>query len=510
VLACGTVVSIVSAAGPDRRLVEAARRRDLQAVRELIAARAEVNQPQPDGATALHWAAHLGDHAMADALILAGAEVNAIEDGGVTPLALAALNADEAMTARLVRAGANPNAGRETAVLVAARTGNPAVMRLLLGAGGDPNAKEGARGQTALMWAAAQTHHETLKVLLENGADVNARTELVLWPSGRSGQGRASGPGANGANAYTALLFAARAGDLASVGVLLDAGSDINGAGADGLSALLLATLRGHVALAKTLLDRGADPNSSGAGYTALHWAAGSWETELTVTSITPDRDGEEWTTVAGLREGRMELVKALLDRGADVNARITRTPARVGSSKNPPLAELEGATPFLVAAVAGQVEVMRELKARGADITVPTSRNATPLMAAAGMGRVIGEVSVPDTHVLEAARYLFEVGAGDVNAVDALGNTALHYAAFMRRDGIVQLLAAKGARLDVRNQWGETPLFLAEVVFQFAGGGRYESGPTPTGTLLRTLGAQPSKPDYTLRPLYWPNIPHV
>jgi len=205
-----------------------------------------------------------------------------------------------------------------------------------------------------------------------------------------------------------------------------------------------------------------------------------------------------------------MELVKALLDHGADVNARTTRTPARVGSSKNPQLPELEGATPFLLAAVAGQVEVMRELKSRGADVTLRTTGHATPLMAAAGMGRVIGEVGVPESRTLAAAKYLFELGDPDVNAADALGNTALHYAAFMRRDATVQLLADKGAKFEVRNAWGETPLFLAEVVFQFAGGGRYESGPTSTGTLLRKLGAQPSTPDYTLRPLYWPNIPHV
>lgn len=130
--------------------------------------------------------------------------------------------------------------------------------------------------------------------------------------------------------------------------------------------------------------------------------------------------------------------------------------------------------------------------------------------MAAAGMGRVIGEVLVPEPPTLEAAKYILSLGSPEINAVDALGNSAMHYAAFMRRDTIVQLLTDNGAKLDGRNKWGETPLFLAEVVIQFAGGGRYESGPTSTGTLLRKLGAQPSKPDYTLRPFYWPNVPHV
>lgn len=519
------------AAGPDRRVVDAAKRDDVKAVEEAIRQKADVNVAQPDGATAMHWAAHHGDLAIAEALIRAGANVNVVEEGGVTPLALAAMNGDAAMAGRLIRAGAQPNLGRETAVLVAARTGSVPIMQLLLDGGGDPNAKEPLRGQTALMWAAAEKHAATVKLLIAKGADVNAKTEGTDAPQGGSmrqgtsqqqNDGNANrpnaagmraarnGPAANGANGYSAVMFASRAGDLETVRALLDAGANVNDAGRDLLSPLLLAVHRGYAKLAMFLLERGANATYDGAGYTALHWAAGSWETELTVTSISADREEAEWRTVAGLREGRLELVKALIQHGADVNARITRTPQRVGSSKNPGLPELEGATPFVVASVAGAVDVMRELVAHGADAHLKTKQNASALMAAAGMGRVIGEVSVSEARTLEAAKYLFELGDPQVNAVDELGNSALHYAAFMRRDGIVQLLVDKGARLDGRNKWGETPLFLAEVVFQFAGGGRYESGPTSTGTLLRKLGAQPSKPDYTLRPLYWPNIPHV
>jgi uncharacterized protein len=525
------VCASASAAGPDRRVVDAAKRDDVKAVEEAIRQKADVNAAQPDGATAIHWAAHYGDLPIAEALLKAGANVNAVEEGGVTPLVLAAMNGDEAMVGRLIRAGAQPNLGRETAMLAAARSGSVPVMQLLLGAGGDPNAKEPVRGQTALMWAAAEKHPETVKLLIAKGAEINAKTEgkeAAQGPAMRDGarpqqgDGNASrptaaaaravrnGPAANGANGYSALMFAARSGDLATVQALLDAGANVNDAGRDGLSPLLLAAHRGYPKLAMFLLDRGANARYDGAGYTALHWAAGSWETELTVTSITPEREAEEWRTVAGLREGRLDLVKALIQHGADVNARITRTPQRVGSSKNPGLPELEGATPFVVASVAGAVDVMRELVAHGADVHLKTKQNATALMAAAGMGRVIGEVAVPEARTFDAANYLFELGDPEVNAIDELGNSALHYAAFMRRDAVVQLLSDKGARLDGRNKWGETPLFLAEVVFQFAGGGRYESGPTSTGTLLRKLGAQPSKPDYTLRPLYWPNIPHV
>jgi ankyrin repeat protein len=510
----GTLTGVLIGAAPDIRLIEAVRRVDAAAVRRLLEQNVDVNITQPDGATALHWAAHRNDLTIADILLRAGASVDAADEGGVTPLALAALNGSAAMADLLLKAGASPNAGRESPVLSAARSGNVEVMRLLLASGGDPNAKEPARGQTALMWAAAEKHPDVVRVLIEHGADVKAKTVPVRTAGGGRGTfgglGGGMGGGSNGANGFTPLLFAVRAGDLASVRLLAGAGANVNDTSADGMSALVLATIRAKVDIALFLLDQGADANAAGSGFTALHWASGSWETELTVTSITPDREGEEWRTVAGLRERRLELVKALLEHGADPNARIRRPPQRVGSSKNPGLPELVGATPFVIAAVGGAADVMRVLAAHGADVRAKTAANGTPLMAAAGLGRAIGEVLVPESDNFAAASLLFELGAVDVNAVDTLGNSALHYAAFMRRDSIVQLLVDHGARLDVPNLYGETPLFLAEVVIQFAGGGRTETGPTSTGTLLRKLGAKPAKPAYMLRPHYWPNIPHV
>jgi ankyrin repeat protein len=283
----------------------------------------------------------------------------------------------------------------------------------------------------------------------------------------------------------------------------------VNDTAADGMSALLLAALRGYPAAAMFLLDKGADPNSDRTGFTTLHWAAGSWETELTVTSITPEREGE-WATVGGLKEGRLELVKALLAHGANPNARIRRAPARVGSSKNPGLPELEGATPFVVAAIAGATDVMQALLEHKADARLRTNANGTPLMGAAGLGRSIGEILVPERQTLAAAKLVLDLGDADINAVDAVGNTALHYAAFLRRDSIVRLLVEHGASLEIRNVFGETPLWLSEVVIQFAGGGRYEVERTSTGTLLRKLGATPIPPPYKFRLYYWPFIPHV
>lgn len=510
------VASATTLAAPgDLRLVDATKRNDPKAARALIQQGADVNTPQADGATPLHWVAHWDDLETADLLLRRGANVNAEEDTGVTPLVLACLNGGTSMVDRLLKAGARPTARKDSAVMVSARTGNVDVMRLLLAHGGNANAKEADRGQTALMWAASEKHPDVVRTLIEGGADIQARTKADA-PADSEGRARNSTgqaprrPPSNGASGFTALLFAARAGDLESVRRLLEAGANPNDKTDDGLSALVLATVRGYPAMAMLLLDKGADPNADGTGYTALHWAAGSWETELTVTTITNDREGE-WYTIAGLREGRLELVNALLAHGADPNARIKRPPARAGSTKNPGLNELDGATPFLLAAMSGAPDIMRALAAKGADVRLKTSGNGTPLMAAAGLGRVQGEVLVPEKDTLEAAKLVAELGAADVNAADAIGNTALHYAAYMRRDSIVRFLVEHGATLDAKNKFGETPLWVSEIVIQFAGGGTLQIVPSTTGDVLRKAGAKAIRPDYgELRPRYWPDLPHT
>jgi ankyrin repeat protein len=297
-------------------------------------------------------------------------------------------------------------------------------------------------------------------------------------------------------------------GDVRSARILLDAGADVNDAAEDGFSALTLAAVRGHVDVATLLLERGADAKASGPGFTALHWAAGVWETTLTTSDITTDRAGNhEWNTLGGLKEGKLELVKALLAHGADPNARMKAAPTRAGSTKNPSLPELAGATPFFLAAMAGDAAVMQALLDADADPALTTNVKSTALMAAAGAGRMLGENTVTQDRARSAAALALETGS-DVNAVDGYGNTALHYAAYHRLDTVVGFLVEKGARFDVKNKFGETPLWLSELVLQFFGGGTYQIVRTPTGDLLRKLGAEAVKPSYErARPRDWPDL---
>jgi len=431
----------LSAAPADTRLPDAARRQDRAAVRLLLDQHADVNGRQPDGATALHWAMHWNDLETARLLVRAGAKADAANEYGVTPLSLACTNGSRDAVALLLEAGADPNLALptgETPLMTAARTGNVAVVSALLARGADPNAVEQSQGQTALMWAGAEKHAEVARALIDRGADVHARTT-------RGG---------------TALLFAARQGDVASAQLLLEHGADVNETAADRMSPLVVATVRGQTALAAFLLDHGADANAAGAGFTALHWAAGIWETELTgPRGIAVERD-EEWRALRGVQSGKLELIKALLAHGGNPNARITKPPLRVGFTRGG--LNLIGATPFVVAAAAADAELMRLLATSGADPKLMTNETTTALMAAAGVGRVTVESSVTEAAALEALKAALSLGSDDVNAANAAGDTALHGAASMRSLPLVQFLIDRGARADVKNKRGQAPAAVA------------------------------------------------
>jgi ankyrin repeat protein len=462
------------AAAADRTLVDAAKRQDSTGARALIAKNVDVNVAGPDGATALHWAAHWNDVDLAARLLRAGAAANAGNDHGVTPLALAALNGSPEMVRLLLEGKADPNLARstgETPLMTAARTGVLDVVSQLLTAGAVVTAKEPSQDQDALMWALSEGHTAVAQALIARGANIQARSK----------------------GGFTPLLFAARAGDLESTVALVKAGADVNDASPDGTSALLLATVRGHAKLAMHLLEQGANPNVDAAGFTALHWASGSWETELTGPNGIVARSDEEWNALPGVQDGKLALVEALLAHGADPNAAMGKIPPRVGYTQlavenrvvgvNPHA----GATPYVLAALAGEVEIMRALAKAGADPRGTTGDKTTALMVAAGLGRYQAESRLTEARAIETVNAALELGS-DINAANEAGNTALHGAAYIKSERMVQLLVDKGATINVQNKRGQTPTVVADTI---RAGSATVAGKTSTGDLLRRLAAQ-------------------
>ncbi len=394
------------------------------------------NKTEPDGTTALHWAAQRNDVESAEKLIRAGADVKAANRYGVTPLQMAATNGSAAMIEKLLAAGANPNTALpegETVLMTAARTGDPEAVKVLLAHGADANATEGWRKQTALMWAAAENNVAVAKALIDAGADVRARSK---------------------AGAFNAFLFAVRAGHIGTSGVLLDAGVNVNEPMPDGTSPLLLAVINAHYELAAFLLDRDADPNADGQGWTALHQIVWSRRPNTGFNLPGPVPTGNL---------DSLDLARKLLKLGADVNARQTKEP-RDGYRNQ---LNRIGATPFLLAAKSVDLPLMRLLLEDGADSTIRTEDNTTALMAAAGVGIwAPGENPGTDEEALAALRLTFEVGGGGVNDVDNNGETALHGAIY--RAGSIEMakfLLEKGAKLDAMNKKGWTPLIAADGV---------------------------------------------
>jgi uncharacterized protein len=485
-LAVPLLLVVGAAAAPqDLRLVNAAKGQDLQQVRSLLSGRPDVNARSEDGSTALLWAAHWNDLQMGTLLVGAGADANAANDFKMTPLAQACTNGSAEFVDLLLKAGANPNTPigtGETPLMTCARTGSADAVKMLLVHGADANAKEPNQNQTALMWAAAQRHAKVLQILAEAGADLKAHTK----------------------SGFTALHFAARVGDMESTRALLDAGLDVNiksqpdrengrgqgpgaagagrgaaapgragaarggaivggGAGAragtnfPGSTALLVATVRGQVPLAMSLLDRGADPNVLEAGFTPLHWAAGTWENGLAnpvYGFVDP---------IGGIpdREAKLQLVQALLAHGANPNLQMTTRPPGYGGTGTGGYNDAPGATAFILAANAADVEMMRLLLKAGADPHVVTRTNSNALLAATALNRGIGEIIDDEARALEAVKFLLDVGV-DPKAVTTYNENALFGPAYRGWNKMIELLIEKGAEVNMVNKAGVTPWLAA------------------------------------------------
>ena len=469
----------VAAADAEAPLITAVKSADISKAQSLIRQGVDVNAPQGDGATALHWAVHRNNLAAADLLIRAGAKLNAANELGATPLWLSAVNGSAAMIERLLKAGANPNVGLasgETPLMTAARTGNVTAVRLLLAHGASVNSAA-FHGQTALMWAVEQQHADVARTLIEGGADIHARSDVWQQLENTAGNANPTGDFEMAHGGSTPLLFAARTGDVGTGRVLLDGGARINDTAADGTSALVVAAHSGHGAFAAYLLERGADPNAAAAGYTALH---------------------------AAVIRGDLDLVKALLVHGADPNASVLHgTPGRRLGADYSLRHQMIGANACWLAARFAEIPILRVLMEHGASVLAVPKDGTTSLKAAMGFVRGFTEnrqyrYGLPPMNseeeeglTLEAAR--IAVGHGvDVNAADTAGETALHDAVRRGFDSVIEFLAEHGADVNARNRRKETPLAMALASRPDIGVSSQDNrGRQSTLDLLRRLGAK-------------------
>lgn len=472
---------LAQAASP--QIARAAEGRDAAGVRAELAKKADVNATQPDGTTALHWAAHWNDVETARLLIQAGANASATNRFGASPLSEAAALGSKALVELLLAAGANAKAlttaDGETVLMIAARAGNEEVVKLLLARGADVNAHEAYKGQTALMWAAAERHAGVVKVLLAGGADWKVLSADHETKMPKLSAASSVTPMPRGG--MSALHFAAREGDIATMQALLEGGADINHLDVDKAPALTTALMNKEYTLAKFLLDRGANPNLSDVlGRTPLYAAIDMRNEDY---SATPGR-------LALDAMPSLDIVSALLDHGANPSMPLKgRLPGRSGMDGGDTTLG-DGTTPLMRAARAGDAPVMRLLIAKGADPKTTTKEGNNAFLLAAGIGYRDKNTSGTEAQALEAVKLAVSIGA-DVNQGNGRDDTALIGAAGRGADSIIEYLVKQGAKVDAQSKANWTALDIA------MGKNSFGALPVPHDSsveLLKKLGAHESK----------------
>ena len=481
VVACLTAAPVWAAGGAP--LVDAAERGDLTEVRALIKQGTDVNAARVDGLTALHTAVYADRREVTDALLAAGAKATATDRYGVTPLYLAAVNGNADIVRRLLDAGADPNgvdAGGETVLMTAARTGRAGALRALIERGARVDAREPEFQQTALMIATREDRGEAVGVLLAAGASPNLQTRKGPTPAfvapckgtgcGSEGVGinrgglPDRGRRAEAKGGMTPLLYAARDGRLDAARRLVEAGADVELADANGIRPLLMAALNNKLDVARLLVSKGANINADDFwGRTPL-WAAVEHR-NLDMNNVEQDDPKDNGVDRAPI----LEFIRELIAAGANVNARTRELPpARrwLYSLNDVSWVDFTGQTPFLRAALSGDTTTMKLLVQHGADPNLATLAGTTPLMAAAGVNWVVGQTYTESPQArIDAVNLCLELGA-DVNAANSMGLTALLGAANRGSNEIIEILVKRGARLDIRDKEGRTPLRWAEGVF--------------------------------------------
>jgi len=480
------------------KIADAVQSGDRPAALVLLKQHADVNAPQADGTTALAWAAREDDLDMAERLIKAGADAKAANRYAVSPLYLACVNGSAKMIARLLDAGADANSATsegETALMTVARTGNVEAAKVLLAHGADVNAREQWRQQTPLMWAVAESHPEMAQELIAHGADVNARQVEWHWERQVTKEPREKWMPLGG---QTPLLFAARQGCVECARVLLKAGADINATDPNHMSSMVEALINGHYDFAVFLLEQGADPTiADETGRTPLYAAVD--DHTMPESNLPSPRETDNHLT-------SMDVIKALLAHGANVNAQLVKqTPYRTKVDRGADTMLTTGATPLLRAAKAGDVEAMQVLLAKGADAKLTTKNGVTPVMAASGLGTKEEDTTgrkKTEAQAVAAIKLCLDAGA-DINAVDRNGDTALHGAAQKGYDQVVQFLADHGAKLDIKDKRGRTPLDAANGLMGNGGfdGSRRDVHESTVALLKKLMGNPEEKTTATAAP---------